>query len=57
MRTSPPKAPLAFRVGIVGHRPKRLAQAQADLPALASVVQQILRAMKGSVPRRASRRL
>lgn len=37
---SPPKAPLAFRVGIVGHRPDRLTH--ADLPMLAVVMRGLL---------------
>lgn len=38
--TSPPRARLAFRVGIVGHRPNRLAN--ADLPRLAELTREIL---------------
>ena len=37
---SPPRAPLAFRVGVVGHRPNRLGS--ADLGQLASVLNTIL---------------
>src|SRR4051794_36154237 len=44
---SPPRAPLAFRVGIVGHRPNRLAQ--ADLPQLATVVRTVLATVKEEV--------
>jgi len=44
---SPPKAPLAFRVGIVGHRPNRLGQ--ADLPLLAQRLREILAAVRSAV--------
>jgi hypothetical protein len=49
MHTSPPKAPLAFRVGIVGHRPKRRAAAKADLPVLASVLNGVLGQVRDAV--------
>ena len=42
----PPRAPLAFRVGIVGHRPNRLGQ--ADLKQLALCIDDMLRAVKAA---------
>ena len=45
--TGPPKAPLAFRVGIVGHRPDRLTH--ADLPVLANVMSDLLTAIAHEV--------
>jgi hypothetical protein len=45
--TNPPKPALAFRVGVVGHRPNRLTQ--ADLPALAAVVGSLLSACREAV--------
>jgi hypothetical protein len=44
---NPPKAPLAFRVGVVGHRPNRLAN--ADLPALEALLGVVLRSVKEAV--------
>lgn len=44
---NPPKAPLAFRVGVVGHRPGRLAS--ADLPALKNLVRKLLTEVRESV--------
>ncbi len=38
--SAPPKPPLAFRVGVVGHRPNRLQH--ADLSKLATVIREIL---------------
>lgn len=43
-KESPPRAPLAFRVGVVGHRPNRLGQ--ADLTQLADVLKDILTTVK-----------
>ncbi len=43
----PPRPQLAFRVGIVGHRPNRLGS--ADLPSLSGVVGSILMAVKANV--------
>src|SRR3989442_579631 len=45
--SSPPRPPLAFRVGIVGHRPERLAS--ADLPKLGSVLSGILGVVREDV--------
>src|SRR5437867_3474827 len=44
---TPPRAPLAFRVGVVGHRPNRLAQANLDQ--LAAVLRAILNTVKEEV--------
>jgi hypothetical protein len=44
---TPPKPPLAFRVGIVGHRPNRLKQ--ADLGRLGEVIRQTLVAVQEEV--------
>lgn len=44
---SPPRVELAFRVGIIGHRPNRLGR--ADLPLLAERVQAILAAVRDAV--------
>ena len=44
---SPPRAPLAFRVGVVGHRPNRLAHANLD--ALRIVLRSLLIAVKEEV--------
>ncbi len=41
---APPRAPIAFRVGIVGHRPNRLGQ--ANLKQLALCIDDILRTVK-----------
>lgn len=46
-RTGPPRAPLAFRVGIVGHRPDRLKS--ADLDALGRAIRELLDAVKREV--------
>ena len=46
-RTSPPRAPLAFRVDVVGHRPSRLEH--ADLDRLNGVRQTVLAAVKSEV--------
>lgn len=43
----PPQAPLAFRVGVVGHRPNRLAD--ANLEQLASVLKSILSTVREQV--------
>jgi len=43
----PPKAPLAFRVGVVGHRPDRLKH--ADLGMLSSVMRSVLQVIKDAV--------
>ena len=45
--SSPPKAPLAFRAGVVGHRPNRLKE--ADLDVLAGELRSILNAVKEEV--------
>lgn len=45
--SGPPRAPLAFRVGVVGHRPDRLKQ--ADLSVLSTVMRKILSAVKEAV--------
>ena len=44
---TPPKAPIAFRVGVVGHRPDRLGA--ADLPVLGNVVERLLREVRCAV--------
>jgi hypothetical protein len=44
---TPPKAPITFRVGVVGHRPDRLGA--ADLPVLDQVVERLLREVQGAV--------
>ena len=46
-RLSPPHPPLAFRVGVVGHRPNRLGE--ADLPTLKRVIRDILTAVREGV--------
>lgn len=46
-RRSPPRAALAFRVGIVGHRPNRLGR--ADLPLLGECLREILAAVREGV--------
>lgn len=46
-RNSPPRPPLAFRVGIVGHRPNRLKQADARV--LEGVMTDVLRAVREAV--------
>src|SRR4051812_20648408 len=46
-QTSPAKARLAFRVGVVGHRPNRLKE--ANLGQLSEVLQKILRDVKTAV--------
>jgi hypothetical protein len=46
-RQHPPKAPLAFRVGIVGHRPNRLQH--ADLERLRQVLAEVLLIVKSEV--------
>ncbi|MFH0761333.1 MAG: hypothetical protein V2A67_07500 [Bacteroidota bacterium] len=43
----PPRPPLAFRVGIVGHRPGRLES--ADITALQNLIGDILRTVKGAL--------
>ena len=43
----PPRAPLAFRVGVVGHRPNRLRQ--ADLNQLTTTLRQLLEIVKTAV--------
>lgn len=43
----PPKVPLVFRVGMVGHRPNRLSN--ADYTILGSVMRDILKSIKDSV--------
>ena len=43
----PPRARAAFRVGVVGHRPNRLKQ--ADLPALQSLLRNVLELVQSSV--------
>lgn len=48
-RDAPPRAPLAFRVGVVGHRPNRLQQ--ADLEKLAAVLRTILKTVQEEVRR------
>lgn len=45
--TSPPKARLTFRVGVVGHRPNRLGQ--ADLTVLSDVLHRVLAEVKTAV--------
>lgn len=45
--SSPPRAPLAFRAGVVGHRPNRLKE--ADLAVLAGELRAILNAVKEEV--------
>ncbi len=45
--TSPPKPPLTFRVGVVGHRPNRLQG--ADLSRLGEVIGEILGAVEKAV--------
>jgi hypothetical protein len=44
---SPPRAPLTFRTGIVGHRPDRLGN--ADIEALKNILKSILNVVKGEV--------
>lgn len=44
---SPPRAPLAFRVGVVGHRPNRLQHAKLDQ--LAAVLRAVLKTVKEEV--------
>jgi hypothetical protein len=44
---TPPRAPLAFRVGIVGHRPNRLTK--ADLAILGATISKILSETKAAV--------
>ena len=46
-QTSPPKARLTFRVGVVGHRPNRLGQ--ADLGLLSDVLHRVLVEVKTAV--------
>jgi hypothetical protein len=46
-RFGPPMAPLAFRLGIVGHRPERMGT--AELPQLKMLISQMLGMVKGSV--------
>lgn len=46
-KDAPPRAPLAFRVGVVGHRPNRLQQ--ADLGQLGGVLHAILGVVKEEV--------
>jgi hypothetical protein len=46
-RSAPPQAPLAFRVGVVGHRPNRLQK--ADLAALTGVLREILLTVRQDV--------
>ena len=43
---SPPRAPLAFRVGITGHPPNRLVK--ADMAGLAGVLRDVLAIVKGA---------
>ena len=45
--SAPPKPPLAFRVGVVGHRPDRLHD--ADLPRLGHVIHEILQTVQEEV--------
>ena len=45
--SAPPRAPLAFRVGVVGHRPDRLIN--ADLRQLAEALRAILESVKSEV--------
>ncbi len=45
--SSPPRAPLAFRVGVVGHRPHKLRD--ANLPALASLFRDVLTTVRDAV--------
>ena len=45
--TSPPRPPLAFRVGVVGHRPNRLAN--ADINQLNQVLKTILSGIKNKI--------
>ena len=47
--TSPPRAPLAFRVGIVGHRPNRLPADQAGQEAIQSRLATVLAAVKSAL--------
>jgi hypothetical protein len=46
---NPPRAPLAFRVGVVGHRPNRLKD--ADLPALRETLRTLLATVADEVKR------
>ncbi len=48
-RATPPRAPITFRVGIVGHRPDRLPQDVAGLMALKDRLGLVLRAVADSV--------
>jgi len=45
--SAPPKPPLAFRVGVVGHRPNRLQH--ADMAKLAEVLRSLLEAVQAAV--------
>ena len=48
---SPPRARLALRVGVVGHRPNRLPDDEATLAALRARIAQVLRAARDEVAR------
>ncbi len=48
---SPPRAPLAFRVGVVGHRPDRLPKDSAGLDAISARLAQVLAAVARGVHR------
>jgi len=47
--TSPPRAVLAFRVGIVGHRPNRLPKDKGSLDALRQMVRNVLEDVKAEL--------
>ena len=47
--TSPPRAAVAFRVGIVGHRPNRLPKDQKTLDALRSMLRCVLEEVQAEV--------
>jgi hypothetical protein len=49
VHTAPPKAQVAFRIGVVGHRPNRLPEDTARLGLLRTTLKQILDHAKGTV--------
>jgi hypothetical protein len=50
-RTTPPRPVIAFRVGVVGHRPDRLPAEDAGLAAVRGAIAQVLEAVSSSVRR------
>ncbi len=47
--TSPPRATIAFRVGVIGHRPNRLPTEPQSLTALQARLGEVLKAVRGGV--------